>query len=328
MPDEWITITEAARILDVSESALHARKRAGVVGLSYQLAANPDGKGGLKGQFLRSEILQLREIDKVTAAYSPAALHALGALISFGGKVEDKSGRATATIRAKMNESYSTGTVSSGLAVLEGDNIIVRETKGKRTYLVELTEGGRDFIKDNLAGLDPFLPKPDKPRHRPTAEERHAAEVEAAAEAGYVAANTMDRFGTPGASDVVVSHVEVVDEPEPELVEDEETEDDRWIAERLAKVTPPQEPEPEPVTPPPPDTVPFPEPEVVPAPPEAGMVVLRLPENLADLPALPGLGQPLVVQGLALDDDGEGINLVLRNGSRSWTVRVIGTVTL
>lgn len=332
MPDEWISGTEAARILDVTEGALHARKKNGA--LSYRNVPNPEGPG-LQGQYMRSEILTMREVDKVTAAYAPYVLHALGALIGLGGTVEDSKGRATSLIRGKMRESYSGGTVASGLAVLEADGIVKRQLNGKRTYLIELTEAGREFVRDNLAGLDPFMPKAE-PRKRMSAEDRHMAEVQAAAEAGYVAANVMDKTGTPGATAVVVTRVPVtpdeetangvaklralVDEGiEPEDVSIEEAVE---LAEAEGLIEPAPEPEPQPdPTEPKPGEVPFPEPEqvrYVPAP----------VNGTAVSPPLPGLGTPLVVFGLQLDDDGQGINLVLRNGVRSWTVRVVGTVSL
>ena len=43
------------------------------------------------------------------------------------------------------------------------------------------------------------------------------------------------------------------------------------------------------------------------------------------LPVLPGLGQSIVVSGLALNDDGS-VTLALRNGVRRWLATVTGVV--
>src|SRR5215510_1229001 len=310
MSGDWVDTETAAKILGISPGALHGRAKAHnhADELAHRKVANADrGHPGVRLEFRRSDLLAMREHDRATAVYPPATLAALGALIGYGGRAEDKSGLVAAKLHAKstMWDRTTRQSISNGLKQLEDDALVDRLVVGKRTLMVELTPLGREWVKEHLAGIDRYLPSRNAktlthPASGSLREDRHAASVEAAAGKALDGdLNRIDRKamsarnwnGTPPASEVRVTRV-------PPAAPPPITDDDVAAAEGAGLI--------EPASPPPPST---PEPE-----PDRGAPVA--------LPPLPDLGTQLVVRGLMLDESGK-VCVVLRNGVRSWLAYVV-----
>lgn len=119
-------------------------------------------------------------------------------LQAAGGEIADRSGLASRQLADALG--FTTSLVSDRLRRLEAQGLITRESEGKRTFRISLTEEGLERDLDHVElPSDALVPYPDEEGTDDADDEEPAEEVEGPSEAEHEEAGGHGAAGSDGA---------------------------------------------------------------------------------------------------------------------------------